>query len=428
LHRLKHANLRKLAIEATTLLSTCQDHLKRWLDLVIDVFFTKCYKETNSVAKKAPKYILPIFFHNKGLELINLKKILRNHDVIFKLPKMLQAEDPPSIVYSLSSTIRNKLFNYKDTVNNINIDDQLTYGTNLINCECHKSSFVNKDHGHIVTGDLRIIENKHLRKLISKGPNYREPKNINWNKCKEVVENGLETYSDTLSSKFDLETDDITPWKSEVLQKLEAYIASLKRKTKYQKVNPILKRTEVIDYLQTLHSKFVLVPIDKANNISIICKRFYVEVILKEIGIMGDGNNNYRQSQCTKKKIINNNVKYSKTLNINVSDKEHNLPIMYWLPKMHKNPTGKRFIIASKQCSTKQISTSVSKVFKLIYNQVENFHTKAKFLSNYNQFWVLQNCNPIIETLNRINKKQNAKSISTFDFSTLYTKLPMTNF
>ena len=109
---------------------------------------------------------------------------------------------------------------------------------------------------------------------------------------------------------------------------------------------------------------------------------------------------------------------------MNVTDKELDLPAMYWIPKKHKHPTGKRFIIASKQCSTKQISTSVSNVFKLIYSQVENFHKKAKFLSNYNKFWVLQNCNPVLESLNRINKKQNAKSISTFDFSTLYTKLP----
>ena len=55
---------------------------------------------------------------------------------------------------------------------------------------------------------------------------------------------------------------------------------------------------------------------------------------------------------------------------------------------------------------------------------MENFHRNAKFLSNYNKFWVLQNCDPILESLNRINKKHNAKSISTFDFSTLYTKLP----
>ena len=55
---------------------------------------------------------------------------------------------------------------------------------------------------------------------------------------------------------------------------------------------------------------------------------------------------------------------------------------------------------------------------------METFHRKSKYLNNYNKFWVLQNSNPIMHSLNTINKKKNAKSISTFDFSTLYTKLP----
>ena len=97
---------------------------------------------------------------------------------------------------------------------------------------------------------------------------------------------------------------------------------------------------------------------------------------------------------------------------------------MYWIPKLHKNLVGARFIIASKICSTKQVSKSVSNVFKLIFSQVENFHKNEKFLSQYNKFWVLQNSDPIIESLNHINKKKRAKSISPYDFSTLYTKLP----
>ena len=272
---------------------------------------------------------------------------------------------------------------------------------------------------------MRFVENRHLRQLISKGPNYREPRNINWNKCKSSIEKGVDSFISNTLEKYDLDANDFLSWKDDVLSKVDGKISSLKRRHKYHKVKPILKRPEVIEYLETLHSRFVLVPIDKAsNNIAFICKRFYVEVILKEIGIIGEGNATYSRTDMTKEEIIQENNDYSKQLNMNLSDKELDLPIMYWLPKKHKSPTGKRFIIASKNCSTKKISTAVSYVFKLIYNQVENFHIKAKFLSNYNKFWVLQNCQPVLDTLNRINKKKNAKSISTFDFSTLYTKLP----
>ena len=42
------------------------------------------------------------------------------------------------------------------------------------------SKSLNHHDGYIITGDLWIIENKKLCKIISKGPNYREPKTINW--------------------------------------------------------------------------------------------------------------------------------------------------------------------------------------------------------------------------------------------------------
>ena len=60
-------------------------------------------------------------------------------------------------------------------------------------------------------------------------------------------------------------------------------------------------------------------------------------------------------------------------------------------------------------------------LFKLICNQIEDFHGKVKFLSNYNKFWVLQNRIPIINKLNKILKS--AKCISAYDFGRLYIKL-----
>ena len=97
---------------------------------------------------------------------------------------------------------------------------------------------------------------------------------------------------------------------------------------------------------------------------------------------------------------------------------------MYWIPKLNKNPVGSRFIITSKNCSTKPLSKAVSNVFKLIYFQIENFHPKSKFLSNYKKFWVLQNVDPVIENINIINRKKKAISVATYDFSTFYTTFP----
>merc|ERR1711928_285663 len=223
----------------------------------------------------------------------------------------------------------------------------------------------------------------------------------------------------------DIPVEQMTPWKNEILKKVDQKIRNLKLRVQPKKTKQVLKRPDVVEHLEQLHKTYVFVPIDKAgNNIAIICKRYYVEVILKEIGQIGDGNSTYEKVSKTVEDVVEDNVMYSERLGLEVEDREKDLPSMYWIPKMHKNPPGARFIIASKQCSTKKISKSVSSAFKLIYNQIENFHKKAKFLSNYNKFWVLQNTDPVLSSIKRINRKKGAKSIATYDFSTLYTKLP----
>ena len=56
-------------------------------------------------------------------------------------------------------------------------------------------------------------------------------------------------------------------------------------------------------------------------------------------------------------------------------------------------------------------------------SQIENFHKNTKFFSNNSKSRVLQNSDPIIQSLNNI--KKSAKSIATFDFSRLYSMLPL---
>ena len=49
---------------------------------------------------------------------------------------------------------------------------------------------------------------------------------------------------------------------------------------------------------------------------------------------------------------------------------------------------------------------------------------KFRFFTGVNTFWVVQNNKPVIDAMNGLNKRRKATSFSTFDLSTLYTKLP----
>ena len=41
------------------------------------------------------------------------------------------------------------------------------------------------------------------------------------------------------------------------------------------------------------------------------------------------------------------------------------------------------------------------------------------------RFWIIENNAEVLEDIKLINSKWNARNIKTFDFSTLYTKIPL---
>ena len=140
---------------------------------------TEVFKTDIKVQKKCPPFPISFFFHNKGFDYINLSSILHLDIVKNLFPDKLIIDEPPPVVYSLGKTIRNKILNYKETISSIYIN--VTHRTGIVECNCQQDKeSVDGNHGHISTGDLRIIINSKLRKVA----NSREAMLINWNKCK----------------------------------------------------------------------------------------------------------------------------------------------------------------------------------------------------------------------------------------------------
>ena len=124
---------------------------------------------------------------NKGIDDIHLSKIFKSEEVMKSLPDILQEDNNiPIATFKLDNPIRNKILNYKETISSLSfkqVNNSRVEIENLPECNCNESSFCDPAHGHVVTGNLNIIKNKKFRKLLSKGPNYREPKTLNYNKC-----------------------------------------------------------------------------------------------------------------------------------------------------------------------------------------------------------------------------------------------------
>ena len=122
------------------------------------------------------------------------------------------------------------------------------------------------------------------------------------------------------------------------------------------------------------------------------------------------------------KSIISEHVKKCEQLRADINITQHKLPTMYWLPKLHKTPYKARFIANSTSCTTTTVSTLLTSCLTKIKEHVKFYCDKVYENSGINLFWSIKNSSDILDKLK--NKRFVASTVSTYDFSTLYTTLP----
>ena len=166
---------------------------------------------------------------------------------------------------------------------------------------------------------------------------------------------------------------------------------------------------------------YILVPADKAaNNVIVVCKKYYLDVVLKEL----ESTNTYQEVHSDCSSVVSRHLKYMVQNDIFVQEQqEEHLPSFYWLPKLHKNPYGTRFIAASNKCTTKQLSSLLTSCFKTILIHYKQYCSGIYKNTGVNCFWIIDNSMEVLDRL-RINRTSRAKSFYSFDFSILYTNLP----
>jgi hypothetical protein len=70
----------------------------------------------------------------------------------------------PIFSYSYANSIDRKMFNYKEALQDINIEEYLK---NPLTCDCFHSPLQYNPSGHVITGDLNIIQRREERHLTA---------------------------------------------------------------------------------------------------------------------------------------------------------------------------------------------------------------------------------------------------------------------
>ena len=263
-----------------------------------------------------------------------------------------------------------------------------------------------------------------MRKIFAKGPNYREKQSLNWTKVKEEVKTALKKYVQKISKQDHKDNCLYRHWMNTVLEKVEKRIQLL-RETKFKKWHKhtsVFKDPEVKTELEELKKRYAIVLIDKAsNNIGFICKKYYKEILEKEVT-----SDTYELVEKTKEEIIEDIKKQCDTAGIKLDLENYNdLPYIYPTIKMHKTPIKFRYIISSCNSILKPVAQRLTKILRLVLHSHRKYCDKVFLFTGINRMWVADNSRNTLKMINETNKKKNARNVSTHDFSTLYTKIPL---
>ena len=360
---------------------------------------------------------MSILYHDKGIDMINLPRILSSKYVRDAVPSFLHNATPPIVSFKYTKTIAGKIFNHKKTIEDLDV----SVGTSNMSCDCHTSKYCYGPAGHVITGDLNVIRDAKLQFLIEKGPTYREQNYIDWRVTERLCREAVAKYKCKWSRKEKVDERILNEWEHKVNECVRRRITSLRKKHINRQRVHTLKKKRHLRSLEELHNKYVLVPADKAaQNVIVVCKKYYLQMVLKEIETTAT----YESIQEESQSIVDEHIKYFNTHYINIPSIYRCLPQFYWLPKLHKQLYGARFIAASHKCTTKPLSRLLTSCLKLITTHYKQYCNGIFCRTGVNCFWIIDNSQQVLSALSKINYFSTDKCFDSCDFSTLYTSIP----
>ena len=160
------------------------------------------------------------------------------------------------------------------------------------------------------------------------------------------------------------------------------------------------------------------------NNIVFVCKHYYVDCLVKELGINHTlDNQTYTPVALTKVEILGNHASVLQSFGVKTSLDELDLPALYWIPKLHKCPYKQRYIAGSYKCSTKPLSKLLTRILSAIKEGLQRYCETTYSRNGVNQMWIIKNSKDLSNTLQSCSLHL-VSSVKTYDFSTLYTTIP----
>ena len=84
---------------------------------------------------------------------------------------------------------------------------------------------------------------------------------------------------------------------------------------------------------------------------------------------------------------------------VKAKENQDKVPMLYWLPKLHKKPYKARFIANSSSCTTTELSKLLTSCLTAVKKHIIKYCEKVYERSGKNLFWSIKNSGEILDKL-----------------------------
>lgn len=366
---------------------------------------------------------------NPGVDAVKLQSLVKDKSLLKLLPFDFKSRfNSIQIVYKYEKPVSFKLLNFKKFLRNL--DNEKVFRILSESCDCNSSCYLYEPAKHVFTGDIKIINNLFLRSLFAKGVKYRLPKNTDWLEVSNVSVSAIDLLISTFSVKFKRPVTEFVRFKTRFIHLLNNRINFLKNFSRRESGLSVYQLQLAFDELNELHDKYVITQADKApNNYVIICKKYYTEIMCKELGVhfsnQGNsvtGNDTYSHINESFDSIVMKHQSLLRKFCQQDLMVQAKIPMLFATAKLHKNPFKFRFIAGASESSVKPIAVLLQRILAHLKYRFKAYCNSVYYTTKINPYWSVDNSLAVINKLTKTQK--NVVSVKTFDFSTLFTKLP----
>ena len=221
----------------------------------------------------------------------------------------------------------------------------------------------------------------------------------------------IDLYAKHWSKREQVELKSLSEWKDKLKELVADHISNLKGHFKSLKV---LDQPDVKD----LQANYVLVSADKAaNNVVVVCKKYYIDTLVKELEINNVNSNNptYIPTDDSFEMIMKRHNQFITSVGLEISEEYQNLPYLCWTPKLQKSLYKHPFIVGSSKCMTKDLLCLLTKLPGTIKDGLMRCCNTKTSRNGVNNMWILKNSTSLLSSLDQLDICT-ATSVQTFDF------------